>query len=119
MLFLRSLFHKKARRFPLCEKIISDGYGLEIGGPSEIFNKRGILPIYPKIKHLDNCNFSSETIWGGEDVQDFIFNKKRNPGKLIISEASDLRATPSLTYDFILSPHMIEHTANPLQALAE
>ena len=37
--------------------------GLEIGGPSEIFMDKSVLPIYNIVGSCDNCNFSSETVW--------------------------------------------------------
>jgi hypothetical protein len=57
------LFARKAGCFPQCVKFVSNGVGLEIGGPSSIFQKRRILPIYPIIGSLDNYNFADGTIW--------------------------------------------------------
>ena len=39
--------------------------GIEIGGPSQVFSKRGIFPVYPIAGSLDNCNYCSNTVWGG------------------------------------------------------
>jgi SAM-dependent methyltransferase len=36
-----------------------------------------------------------------------------------ITEAADLSAIPSDTYDFLLSSHTLEHTANPIKAVSE
>jgi predicted SAM-dependent methyltransferase len=36
-----------------------------------------------------------------------------------VAEATDLSEIDSTKYDFILSSHMLEHTANPLKALSE
>lgn len=38
-----------------------DKYGLEIGGPSNLFSK-DILPIYPLAANVDGCNYSSNTV---------------------------------------------------------
>jgi SAM-dependent methyltransferase len=117
----RRLIPKRAKCFPLCEKLLSNGVGLEIGGPSGVFTRKDILPIYPVLKRLDNCNFTNKTIWEGTITEGmtFQYDKKRAPGRQYISEGSALQAIPSATYDFILSSHVIEHIANPLQALSE
>jgi SAM-dependent methyltransferase len=95
--------------------------GLEIGGPSAIFSRDGIFPVYPLASRLDNCNFSRNTIWEGklEAGQTFCYDPDQPPGWQYLSEAVDLREVESGTYDFVLSSHMLEHTANPLRALRE
>lgn len=115
------LLAKKARCFPLCIKLVSNGVGLEIGGPSSIFQKRRILPIYPIINSLDNCNFADCTIWEGaiSSGTTFQYDKHRPLGQQYISEATNLKQIKSETYDFILSSHVLEHIANPLSALHE
>jgi SAM-dependent methyltransferase len=94
--------------------------GLEIGGPSSIFMSKSILPIYPIVKNLDNCNFSRETVWEGKITEGLNFNYYGNKlGYQFIREATDLTGIGSETYDFILSSHVLEHIANPLKALFE
>jgi SAM-dependent methyltransferase len=115
------LLPKRAVCFEFCENAVSNKIGLEIGGPSGVFKKKGILPLYPTIKNLDNCNFAGLTTWEGKinEGPTFRFNKNATPGRQYLSEASDLSTIASDQYDFILSSHMLEHTANPLQALSE
>ena len=115
------LIAKKARCFPLCRKLVSNGIGLEIGGPSSIFQKKRILPVYPIINSLDNCNFTDCTIWEGaiSSGANFQYDKHRPLGQQYISEATNLKQIKSETYDFILSSHVLEHIANPLNALYE
>ena len=115
------VFPVKATSFNLCEEFISNKTGLEIGGPSTVFKKTGILPVYPIVKHLDNCNFSKVTTWEGSINEGVSFNFDENspPGKQYLAEATDLSEINSSEYDFILSSHMLEHTANPLKALSE
>lgn len=48
---------------------VSNKYGLEIGGPSNIFNDRGELPISRYVAGLDNCVFSLDTIWQGKRAE--------------------------------------------------
>ncbi len=114
-------FAKKARCFPLCMELISNGVGLEIGGPSSTFPKGNILPVYPIINNLDNCNYADFTIWEGaiSSGKTFQYDKHRPLGEQYISEATNLKQIKSETYDFIISSHVIEHIADPLRALYE
>ena len=118
---LRRPVRKKAGCFSICEELLSKGVGLEIGGPSTVFKKRRILPVYPILNRLDNCNFSNKTIWEGtiNEGITFQYDKKRPLGGQYICEATILQNIASVQYDFILSSHVIEHIANPLQALSE
>jgi SAM-dependent methyltransferase len=95
--------------------------GLEIGGPSEFFRKRGPMPVYTVAATIDNCNFSDRTIWEGEieEGETFHFDQGRAPGRQYVREASQLDGIPSSAYNFVLSSHTLEHVANPLQALTE
>jgi len=94
--------------------------GLEIGGPSFIFSSKSILPIYEIANNIDNCNFSHQTIWEGKIREGLTFNYTRNRlGHQFIFECTDLKGIKSASYDFVISSHVIEHTANPLKALLE
>ncbi len=95
--------------------------GLEIGGPSHTFQDGGILPLYRHIKTLDNCVFSQETLWEGKRVEGltFSFQPRKANGFNFIREATDLHGIPDRRYDFVLSSHSLEHTANPIRALRE
>jgi SAM-dependent methyltransferase len=101
--------------------MILDKYGLEIGGPSAMFSKRGLLPIYPFLKSLDNCNFATKTVWEGEVTAGYTFHydKNKSCGIQYVLDATNLKEIPSAQYDFLLSSHVIEHIANPLKAIAE
>lgn len=95
--------------------------GLEIGGPSQIFSAGGLLPVYPLAASIDNCNFSRNTVWEGSiaEGRTFAFDPKRKAGRQFVAEATELLGFGSDSYDFVLSSHTIEHTANPLRALVE
>ena len=111
----------RARCLPLVVSLVGGRSGLEVGGPSTVFGgRRGILPIYPEVGDLDNCNFSSQTAWN-EHVEGatFVYEKGRAPGQQVIAEASDLATIPAARYGFLLSSHALEHCANPLKALGE
>jgi len=101
-------------------ELISHRRGIEIGGPSiAVFGRRGVLPAYPTIGSLDNVNFGSKTVWEGsiQEGRTFLFDRSRPPGCQYIREATELSNIPSATYDFLLSSHTLEHTANPIAAL--
>lgn len=94
--------------------------GLEVGGPSMIFSVQGILPIYDRVAALDNCNFGTETVWEGQ-LRD---GQAYRPGERLlgtqhVAEATALEFAEAGSYDFVLSSHALEHSANPLKALLE
>ena len=107
--------------YPNCKSFFQSGVGLEIGGPSGMFGRRGSIPVYPVATRIDNCNFGHHTVWEGaiSEGNSFIFNKRRRPGRQYVGEASNLEFIEDSSYDFVLSSHCIEHLANPLQGLAE
>jgi SAM-dependent methyltransferase len=93
--------------------------GLEIGGPSVVFKPGGLIPIYDLVGSLDNCNFATCTTWEGQLTagKTFMFSPKKSPGTQYILEAADLIEIPDAHYDFLLSSHMLEHSANPIKVL--
>jgi SAM-dependent methyltransferase len=105
----------------MCAALLDSRSGLEIGGPSHVFSRHGILPLYSVVSRLDNCNFASRTLWEGEVTEGltFKYDDTRPPGWQYIAEAGDLASIPPARYEFVLSSHTLEHTANPLRALEE
>jgi SAM-dependent methyltransferase len=97
------------------------GNGLEIGGPSRVFSRRGIARVYAHAARIDNVNFATETAWEGQlrDGGDFVFDASRRAGAQWVREAGQLQNISECTYDFVLSSHCLEHLANPLAALHE
>lgn len=95
--------------------------GLEIGGPTRLFQARGLFPVYPIAACIDNVNFSTRTTWERElrEGGEFRFHPSRDPGRQLIREATALDDVGDGTYDFVLSSHCLEHVANPLRALQE
>ncbi len=118
---LSYVYPQKAKSYKTCKNLVINKTGLEIGGPSGIFSNEGLLPLYHYIKSLDNCNFSSKTVWEDQLKQGytFKFDKDRPCGFQYILDTTDLKEIPSAKYDFILSSHVIEHIANPIKALLE
>jgi SAM-dependent methyltransferase len=96
-------------------------HALEIGGPSPLFSEDGSLPVYGVCRQVDNCLFSSKTIWGGNraDETPFYFGRKKRPGTQMICEGTELRRIEDETYDCVLASHCLEHMANPIKALLE
>jgi SAM-dependent methyltransferase len=77
--------------------------------------------VYPLAGSLDNCNFAACTRWEGAVAEGatFVYDRRRPPGRQYVAEASSLSSIASASYDFALSSHMLEHSANPLKVLAE
>ncbi len=90
--------------------------GLEFGGPSSIFSANHLIPIYDIVRCIDGCNFAQETIWTtGQDHLRF----GSRLGRQFVAEAGDVSEIADHSYDFVTASHVLEHVANPLQALQE
>jgi SAM-dependent methyltransferase len=115
------IFARRLRYYDEVYASFQEKVGLELGGPSSVFQPGGLLPIYPLAARIDNCNFSSETIWAGRIAagDTFRYDERRTPGRQFVAEATRLDFAPSASYDFVLSSHMLEHSANPVKVLAE
>jgi SAM-dependent methyltransferase len=118
---LRRPFRPKLQHVDEYRDRLRSRRGLEIGGPSAVFAEDGQLPIYDVVKCLDNCLYSSETIWTGEvrEGNSFFYSPGKLPGTQIISEAADLHSIKDSSYECVLASHCLEHVANPLRALSE
>ncbi|MCX7112080.1 MAG: methyltransferase domain-containing protein [Proteobacteria bacterium] len=118
---LLHLFPQRAKSFYTHRNLFFGAMGIEVGGKSQIFSKNGIFPVYPIVGQLDNCLFCNLTVWHGNinEGYTFQFNKNKPNGRQYITEATLMDCIPSGTYDFVLSSHMLEHTANPILALTE
>jgi len=120
MKIFEKLFPAKLEGFDQIKKYFKNKAGLEIGGPSEIFNRRKYIPVYPLIQRLDGVNFSTNTIWENTITKGFTYKyNNKTPGYQYIEEGADLSVIKDDTYDFILSSHSLEHMANPLKAMKE
>lgn len=124
MILFSRLFRKRRRAacLPLVLEGIRGKHGIEVGGPSMVFQRRkGLLPVYSRVGSLDNCNFAAHTVWEGalQEGATFVFDKGRTSGRQYVAEVSDMSPIPSARYDFVLSSHVLEHNANSLQALRE
>lgn len=97
------------------------GVGLEFGGPSKVFSVAGYCPVYEDAKRVDNLNFAAVTKWHGaiDSGSNYFFNPRKEPGVQRVPDSGTLSMLRDASYDFILSSHMLEHTANPLKQLVE
>ncbi len=116
----RRLAKPVAPTFSAARPLLEGRYGLEIGGPSDVFARGSLLPVYSVAGRIDNCTFAAKTLWserpGGTA---FHFAPGREPGTQYVREATELSGIPDGRYDFVVSSHMLEHSANPLKALRE
>ena len=92
-------------------RIVQGGSGIEIGGPSSVFNS-----LYTSCQALDNLLFSRNNVWYKPTAVYQPAGKML--GKQLFGEASDTKLDNAL-YSYILASHSFEHLANPLAALNE
>lgn len=120
-IYLRGLSAGRSKSFPDYKNMFYEKSGIEIGGASRVFTRHGVFPVYPIAGRIDNCNFGASTVWEGDikQGQTFQFDRKKPPGRQYVVEATNLESIPTGEYDFVLSSHMLEHTANPILALTE
>jgi SAM-dependent methyltransferase len=115
----RILFQGRLSCFNVALSLVKDRAGLEIGGPSAVFQDwYRPLPIYKHVASLDNCDISQTTAWATH-LDRYTFNSRKAPGKNIFCDGSNLSLVHDDSYDFILSSHNLEHFANPVKALKE
>lgn len=117
---ISKIMRKHIDNFLNISQLFANKSGLEVGGPSRIFQNAGFVPLYKLVKELDGCNFSSTTIWEGSIENGEKYNYYRNKkGIQFVSEATDLSIISSLKYEFVISSNCLEHVANPLKAVEE
>ncbi|MBO9637024.1 MAG: methyltransferase domain-containing protein [Siphonobacter aquaeclarae] len=94
--------------------------GIEIGGPSRVFHKNHLLPVYRDARQVDGVNFSDFTVWENSIQEGRTYRYYSSQiGYQYIREASDLHGIADCSYDFLISSHCLEHCANPLKTLKE
>jgi hypothetical protein len=93
--------------------------GIEVGGPSAVFERWNLWPLYTSVRTLDQYNFAKRTIWSGDKAGPLRRSTFGGPpsGRQLIGEASDMQEIAAASYDLLLASHVLEHLANPLKAL--
>ncbi len=86
---------------------------LEPGGPSELFGRLGLTPVYSRLAALDTLDYAERTLWSDPPGIEI------TPRDRLIGEAGHLDSVPDASYDALLASHVLEHLADPLGALAE
>jgi SAM-dependent methyltransferase len=115
--YLINLNNNLSDTFKNYSELLNNKDGLEIGGPSIYFNSSGI---YTAPKKLDNVIFAESTLWNEtKNASDYIFNGKKIPGKVYISDIVNLLNIEEKSYDFVFASHILEHVVNPLKGLSE
>ena len=119
LIIFRNMFVKNINNFNLYKDSVLNNKGVEIGGPSNIFQRE--IPVYRYLKSLDGVNYNINTIWEGSISEgiNYLFYKRKPIGYQFISEATDMRKIDDQSYDFIISSNCLEHSTNPLKALRE
>jgi ubiquinone/menaquinone biosynthesis C-methylase UbiE len=114
----RFLIPKRIANYKTVRNFVKDKTGIEIGGPSKVFND--IIKVYTIAKRIDGCNFATNTIWEGNIAEGNRYEYGGNSlGSQFINDATDLNNIENEKYDFLLSSHCLEHVANPIKALKE
>jgi SAM-dependent methyltransferase len=108
----RARASRKDRALSAAAELFAGASALEPGGPSTLFERGNLVPIYPQLATLDTLDFAERTIWS--ESQDGVV-----PGRRLIAEAGRLDEVADDAYDAVLASHVLEHLANPLGALAE
>lgn len=117
-LFYRYFIPKRIVNYKMVKSLVKDKNGIEIGGPSKVFND--IIKVYTIAKQIDGCNFSTNTMWEGHLTAGSPYTYTGHTlGSQYINDATDLGSIPTNKYDFLISSHCLEHVANPIKALKE
>ena len=110
--FVRRL--KIAHEWNNYKKFFAGKNGLEIGGPSAIFEH-----IYKKCASCDGVNFSANTVWWNNNTANSYMYNNKTLGHVYIADAVNMSCLENNSYDFVMSSNNLEHIANPLKALKE
>ena len=104
-----------------CLKVFKGLRGIEIGGPSQLFSREGLLPVYEIAGSVDGCNYSADTLWTGNipEGETYKYLDDKPHGHQYICDATKLDKIPSDTYDFLLSSHVLEHVPDDRRAMRE
>jgi len=88
--------------------------GIEFGGPTELFCKNNLLPLYDSLAKIDGVNkFDNNPFQRNlcnEYICDGMLKGKNYDGDCVTFK-------PNVKYNYIVNAHVIEHVANPIQCV--
>jgi SAM-dependent methyltransferase len=117
---VRFVLGRRVRSRRSLHPFVTNKCGLEIGGSNRLFTDGDILPFYRRVARLDNCVYASTTLWASMSERPaYCYHPRKPEGTNFILEATSLEGIADARYDFVLSSHTLEHTANPMKALKE
>src|SRR5579871_2192584 len=88
--YIRHIGTPKVQDVTKYQAALAGRHALEIGGPSEIFAYDGSLPVYPVLGSVNNCLFSSDTVWTGKVGDRFYYDAQKRQGTQFFCEATSL-----------------------------
>lgn len=115
----RKVINRKRHCFSLVEDAISNGEGLEVGGPSPIFAPDGPLPIYALARRIDALNYAAATFWSTFTEHGYQPAPALEIGRQYALDSDRLGDLPQARYDFLAASHVLEHVANPIKTLIQ
>ena len=85
-------FGIELKAFKPFHHLFQDKKGIEIFGPSKIFNSKDNLPVYKIALSIDGCNFSNNTEWEWkiEEGESYQYEKNKKAGYQFICEGNNL-----------------------------
>jgi hypothetical protein len=110
--------HERGHPVPIASDVraaVTNARVLEVGGPSDVFQSWGLVPVYPYAAVVDNVNYAGATLWESGLRDGGRYTPDGPKGTQYLREAARLDGLDG--YDVVVSSHTIEHTANPLAAL--
>ncbi len=118
---IRRLIVRRWKSYRQVRFLVANAHGLEIGGPTALFRTDGLFPVYRDAASIDNVNFSPQTLWEGrvDSGHTFKYHPRKPAGRQYVAEAAALDEIATGAYDFVVSSHTLEHTANVLRTLRE
>ena len=64
---LRNMLVRNIKNFNIYKDYVTRKKGIEIGGPSNIFQRE--IPVYRFLKSLDGVNYNNNTVWEGSILE--------------------------------------------------
>src|SRR5436190_24281529 len=90
------------RGFRAVQQHLRGRRGIEVGGPSAVFQRWNLWPLYPVLAALDHYNFASRTIWSNQERGASVLGLvagRTPPGRQLIGEASLMGGIEPSSYD--------------------